>query len=102
LIDSRTARNRNLLRKTGNNYPWGKKGSNSLAAKYAAATPGGHFKIDESKEYAEVSHLHPMQLETHSKRLRLTLVKAMDGNLPNDPFISSWDRGRSPKAYQRE
>lgn len=37
-----------------NNYPWGKKGKESLAAKYAAATPGGHFKLDESKEYAEV------------------------------------------------
>ncbi|KAN0113011.1 mannose-6-phosphate isomerase [Hyaloscypha variabilis] len=42
-----------LLTQTGNNYPWGKKGSSSLAAKYAAATPGGHFKLDESKEYAE-------------------------------------------------
>lgn len=37
-----------------NNYPWGKKGSSSLAAKYAGATPGGHFKLDESKEYAEM------------------------------------------------
>ncbi|KAH8818119.1 RmlC-like cupin domain-containing protein [Hyaloscypha sp. PMI_1271] len=36
-----------------NNYPWGKKGSSSLAAKYAAATPGGHSKLDEPKEYAE-------------------------------------------------
>ncbi|PBP20081.1 mannose-6-phosphate isomerase [Diplocarpon rosae] len=36
-----------------NNYPWGKKGKESLAARYAAATPGGHFKLDESKEYAE-------------------------------------------------
>lgn len=36
-----------------NNYPWGKKGKDSLAARYAAATPGGHFKLDESKEYAE-------------------------------------------------
>jgi len=34
-----------------NNYPWGKKWSSSLAANYAAATPGGHFKLDESKEY---------------------------------------------------
>ncbi len=39
---------------TEKNYPWGKKGKNSLAARYAAATPGGHFKLDESKEYAEV------------------------------------------------
>lgn len=37
-----------------NNYPWGKQGKNSLAAKYAASTPGGHFELDESKEYAEM------------------------------------------------
>ncbi|KAJ8062525.1 hypothetical protein OCU04_009053 [Sclerotinia nivalis] len=41
-----------------NNYPWGKQGKESLAAKYAAATPGGKFKfkleLDESKEYAEM------------------------------------------------
>jgi hypothetical protein len=37
-----------------NNYPWGKKGKESLAARYAASTPGGHFKLDESNEYAEV------------------------------------------------
>jgi mannose-6-phosphate isomerase len=37
-----------------NNYPWGKKGKESLAAQYAASTPGGSFKLDESKEYAEV------------------------------------------------
>jgi mannose-6-phosphate isomerase len=42
-----------------NNYPWGKKGKESLAAKYAAATPGGHFKLDESKEYAEVGFTLP-------------------------------------------
>ncbi|KAF7874032.1 hypothetical protein EAF04_002704 [Stromatinia cepivora] len=37
-----------------NNYPWGKQGKESLAARYAAATPGGKFKLDESKEYAEM------------------------------------------------
>ncbi|KAI9735726.1 MAG: hypothetical protein M1818_006334 [Claussenomyces sp. TS43310] len=37
-----------------NNYPWGRKGKDSLAAQYAAATPGGSFKLDESKEYAEM------------------------------------------------
>lgn len=37
-----------------NNYPWGKTGKNSLAAQYAAATPGTKFQIDESKEYAEM------------------------------------------------
>lgn len=37
-----------------NNYPWGKQGNESLAAKFAASTPGGKFKLDESKEYAEM------------------------------------------------
>ena len=37
-----------------NNYPWGKKGADSLAAKYAASTPNGKFNLDESKEYAEM------------------------------------------------
>lgn len=37
-----------------NNYPWGKKGRDSLAAQFAASTPGGKFQLDESKEYAEV------------------------------------------------
>merc|ERR1712093_717843 len=36
-----------------NNYPWGKKGKDSVAARYAAATPGGSFELDEKKEYAE-------------------------------------------------
>ncbi|KAG4031664.1 hypothetical protein MFRU_008g00290 [Monilinia fructicola] len=37
-----------------NNYPWGRQGKESLAAKFAASTPGGKFKLDESKEYAEM------------------------------------------------
>jgi mannose-6-phosphate isomerase class I len=40
-----------------NNYPWGKRGQESLAAQFAASTPGGNFKLDESKEYAEVDLL---------------------------------------------
>ncbi|KAI9799238.1 MAG: hypothetical protein M1833_004116 [Piccolia ochrophora] len=37
-----------------NNYPWGKKGSQSVAARYAAQTPNTDFNIDEDKEYAEM------------------------------------------------
>ncbi|TVY73579.1 Mannose-6-phosphate isomerase [Lachnellula suecica] len=37
-----------------NNYPWGKKGKQSLAAQFAASTPGGKFELDETKEYAEM------------------------------------------------
>jgi len=37
-----------------NDYPWGKIGSASLAARLAASIPGTEFKIDESKPYAEM------------------------------------------------
>ncbi|GME22201.1 phosphomannose isomerase type i [Neofusicoccum parvum] len=37
-----------------NEYPWGKLGSQSVAARLAAKTPGTDFKIDESKPYAEM------------------------------------------------
>lgn len=37
-----------------NEYPWGKQGSKSAAARIASKTPGTDFKIDESKPYAEM------------------------------------------------
>ncbi|KAK0639996.1 putative mannose-6-phosphate isomerase [Lasiodiplodia hormozganensis] len=37
-----------------NEYPWGKQGSQSVAARLAAKTPGTDFKLDESKPYAEM------------------------------------------------
>lgn len=36
-------------------YPYGKKGSDSLAARLATATPENNFKIDEDQPYGEVS-----------------------------------------------
>ena len=35
-------------------YSYGKKGSKSLAARYALATPENNFKLDENQEYGEV------------------------------------------------
>lgn len=37
-----------------NNYPWGKKGEESLAARLCEKTPGTDFKLDNDKEYAEM------------------------------------------------
>jgi mannose-6-phosphate isomerase len=42
------------LRCQCNNYPWGKKGSGSLAATLCSKTPNTDFKIDEDKDYAEM------------------------------------------------
>jgi mannose-6-phosphate isomerase len=38
-----------------NSYEWGKKGTESAAAKFAAATPSTDFSIQEEKPYAEAS-----------------------------------------------
>jgi mannose-6-phosphate isomerase class I len=37
-----------------NSYDWGKVGSDSAAAKFAAATPADNFSIQQDKPYAEV------------------------------------------------
>lgn len=37
-----------------NSYEWGKKGDESAAAKFAAATPAPDFAIQQDKPYAEV------------------------------------------------
>jgi len=42
------------LKCTCNEYPWGKKGSESLAAQLASKIPGTDFKIDEDKPYSEM------------------------------------------------
>lgn len=37
-----------------NSYEWGKKGSASAVARFAAATPSANFAIEEDRPYAEV------------------------------------------------
>ncbi|KAL1863121.1 hypothetical protein Daus18300_008113 [Diaporthe australafricana] len=39
---------------TCNNYPWGKKGRQSLAAQLCARTPGTDFKIEDEQYYSEM------------------------------------------------
>jgi mannose-6-phosphate isomerase len=39
---------------TCNQYPWGKKGSESLAARLCEKTPGSGFKIEPNKPYSEM------------------------------------------------
>jgi mannose-6-phosphate isomerase len=39
---------------TCNNYPWGKKGKQSLAAQLCAKTPGLDFKIEDDEFYSEM------------------------------------------------
>ena len=61
-----------------NSYEWGKKGTSSAAAKFAAATPAADFSIQEDKPYAEV-------ITSLIKRFSfsiLTTFTAMDGHSP--------------------
>ena len=39
---------------TCNNYPWGKKGRESLAARFCEKTLGSKLKIDEDERYSEM------------------------------------------------
>lgn len=43
-----------------NNYEWGKKGADSLAARLCAKTPGTDFKLDESEYYAGLFERFPL------------------------------------------
>lgn len=36
-----------------NSYEWGKKGSSSAAARFAAATPSSDFTIQDDRPYSE-------------------------------------------------
>ena len=42
------------LRCECNNYPWGKVGEDSLAARLCSKTPGTDFKLEKDKNYAEM------------------------------------------------
>lgn len=60
-----------------NEYPWGKQGSQSVAARLAAKTPGTDFKLDESKPYAEMYlllTLLPLLMLTYSGGTAPTLT----------------------------
>lgn len=39
---------------TCNNYPWGKKGHESLAAKLCEKTPGTEFSVNDNEYYSEL------------------------------------------------
>lgn len=39
---------------TCNNYPWGKRGHESLAARLCEKTPGTKFTIDDNQYYSEM------------------------------------------------
>ncbi|KAL8780190.1 MAG: hypothetical protein Q9213_006588 [Squamulea squamosa] len=88
-----------------NNYPWGKRGKESLAATLCAQTPNTGFEIDESKEYAEMwmgdypvlpakelksgEELHKIVDDNKEKLLGKTCIDKFGGVLPFLPKILS-------------
>lgn len=47
------------LRCGANSYDWGKKGSASAAARFAAATPSDDFSVQDDRPYAEAGDKMP-------------------------------------------
>ncbi|KAL1897264.1 Mannose-6-phosphate isomerase [Ceratocystis pirilliformis] len=63
-----------------NSYEWGKFGSSSAAAKYAAATPAEGFTVQEDKPYAELwMGTHPSNPSRDVQTGR-TLLELVEGN----------------------
>ncbi|KAL8766444.1 MAG: hypothetical protein Q9194_006266, partial [Teloschistes cf. exilis] len=62
------------------NYPWGKKGKESLSAVLCSKTPGTGFQIDESKEYAEMWMGDYPILPAKDLKTGEELQKIVDGN----------------------
>lgn len=101
---------------TCNNYPWGKKGRQSLAAQLCARTPGTDFMIDDEQYYSEMwfgdyPDFPARVLETDElladvlKRDQQTLlgkkvVETMDAQLPFLPKVreESFDDGASRRV----
>ncbi|KAL9018616.1 MAG: hypothetical protein Q9185_004078 [Variospora sp. 1 TL-2023] len=88
-----------------NNYPWGKKGKESLSAVLCSKTPNTSFKIDETKEYAEMwmgdypvlpakdlktgEELHKIVDENKEQLLGKTCIEKFGGVVPFLPKILS-------------
>ncbi|KAK8903773.1 hypothetical protein ACHAPF_009664 [Botrytis cinerea] len=70
-----------------NSYDWGKVGSDSAAAKFAAATPADDFSIQEEKPYAELwmgTHPSNPSKDLTTKRTLLDLVQDNQALLSKD------------------
>ncbi|KAJ1324202.1 mannose-6-phosphate isomerase [Microdochium nivale] len=90
---------------TCNNYPWGKKGRDSLAARLCEKTPGTDFSIKDDEYYSEMwfgdyDDFPARKLETgeplkdviagnKGRLLGKKVVEQMDGQLPFLPKILS-------------
>lgn len=85
------------------NYPWGKKGKESLSAVLCSKTPNTGFEIDESKEYAEMwmgdypvlpakdlktgEELHKLVDENKEQLLGKTCIEKFGGVVPFLPKV---------------
>lgn len=88
---------------TCNNYDWGKKGQESLAARLCAQTPGSNFQIDSNTFYSELwfgdysdfpgrvlSSGEPLRdhLRKHKQELfGEKVIRELDGQLPYLPKV---------------
>jgi mannose-6-phosphate isomerase len=87
-----------------NNYPWGKKGQESLAARLCAKTPGNGFEIENDKNYSEMwmgdyptlpakslstgEELHTIIDQDKEKLLGRNCMEKFGGELPFLPKVS--------------
>lgn len=71
-----------------NTYDWGKKGSDSAAARFATATPASDFSVQEDQPYAEVCLYWPFTTQTPSCNTNTLVVPSPQlwmGTHPSNP-----------------
>ncbi|EED21527.1 mannose-6-phosphate isomerase, class I [Talaromyces stipitatus ATCC 10500] len=84
-----------------NSYDWGKVGQQSAAAKYAAATAGSDFSIEEAKPYAELwmgTHPSLPSKDVETQRTLLDLVQ--DNQALMGPEVTQRYGGKLPFLFK--
>ncbi|XWX01566.1 hypothetical protein V2A60_009594 [Cordyceps javanica] len=73
-----------------NSYEWGKKGSDSAAAKFAAATPATDFSVQQDKPYAELwMGTHPSNPSRDVRTGRTLLELVAENQALLSPTVSA-------------
>ncbi|PHH62311.1 hypothetical protein CDD81_7231 [Ophiocordyceps australis] len=84
-----------------NSYAWGKKGTDSAAARFAAATPSSHLEIEANKPYAELwMGTHPSNPSRHVDTGRTLLDLCSENQMLLSQSVAAKYGGRLPFLFK--
>ncbi|PHH67893.1 hypothetical protein CDD82_1018 [Ophiocordyceps australis] len=84
-----------------NSYQWGKRGFDSAAARFAAATPSANLEIDPNKPYAELwMGTHPSNPSLHVDTGRSLLQLCSENQMLLSQAVAAKYGGRLPFLFK--